>query len=989
MLTNILNANLSSLNILIYFLIFIVVTFAVIIVKLYKSVKNKNELLRKQKRVLTLPIKEKLLYNLSESLRNSLSLDDALSTLCKELLLIFKTDEVIIASYAGNLSEYRWDLLAEYNNAGLEVKTTDKNTFSLQSQEFLAKNLLEENKNIVIENIDESNLFAPLKVELVKLGAKSFLGLPFMKDDDKWGVLLLLNFNDYKKWTDKEIELIKYLVNQIFMTIKQVELNSIMLKQAERETILRELITTITSSLDIDSIKKIIVSKIVTALGSDMNIFYLVKPDTKKFVPVDESSFSLSSFATKSPLGLDLESYDFGDFFRNKANETIYLNTEEFRDKYNMRGTKGDEFLNYYEIKSFIIIPVTYANEFYGLLAINYIKEAKRVNNNDIELAKTFAQQAAVAIHESNLLIKEKQTTQREKLLRNVISSIRSSLDIYEIKKVFVNEVGQLLGSDRSFISVFNTQGNIFEPIDKDSEYLSSPDVKSNIGEDLEIYKFYTSELRKKNEIIVQNAEDFLNQYNLREMPFIDYLIENNVKSGVGLPILYGDEILGIFAVQFTKALHLFTEEELEFLRTLANQAGIAIYQAMLYKAKQDTAFKERILKELVNELKGIETIKELFEQTLKKIAIVFGVSRAILIEVPKYKNVRPRIRYEYKETEQMGTMIDYYLPDECIITYSSLIKTFKPVVINNTMLFHPEQIFRQEFYHAFNVGAFLSLPIINEDEVIGGIVTISEIPRVWKTEDIELIRAIIEVLVTAMNETIKRNELEELRNTFILTLAHDLQVPLVGEHKAFEYILSRPHDENIGKFKDLLVETQKNNENIYLILERFINTYQYDLGTRQLNFVYSDIVTIIDKAVKALDDMAISKLIVIDLEVQENLPYVNIDIDEIYKVIFNILENALSFSPSQGKVLIKCYQHSDELIVVIKDKGPGLDEDIQSKMFERYKMAKIVQRKIGGGLGLYLSKQILEAHGGRIWYETKKDQGTTFYFSLPIKIPD
>ncbi len=105
----------------------------------------------------------------------------------------------------------------------------------------------------------------------------------------------------------------------------------------------------------------------------------------------------------------------------------------------------------------------------------------------------------------------------------------------------------------------------------------------------------------------------------------------------------------------------------------------------------------------------------------------------------------------------------------------------------------------------------------------------------------------------------------------------------------------------------------------------------------------------------------------------------------EIKKAIFVLLENAFTYTKENGFVKIKSYQTKNSIVTSISDNGPGIDKDIEKKMFQRYAMIKIIERKIGSGLGLYLTKLIIDAHNGKLWYKTQRGKGTTFYFSLPI----
>ena len=98
-------------------------------------------------------------------------------------------------------------------------------------------------------------------------------------------------------------------------------------------------------------------------------------------------------------------------------------------------------------------------------------------------------------------------------------------------------------------------------------------------------------------------------------------------------------------------------------------------------------------------------------------------------------------------------------------------------------------------------------------------------------------------------------------------------------------------------------------------------------------------------------------------------------------------MENAITYTQKNGIIEIKSYQIGDEVATCISDNGPGIPPEMSDKIFKRYAMAQLIEKKIGSGIGLYLSKQIIEAHNGKIWFESKLQKGSTFCISLPILI--
>jgi two-component system sensor histidine kinase VicK len=114
-------------------------------------------------------------------------------------------------------------------------------------------------------------------------------------------------------------------------------------------------------------------------------------------------------------------------------------------------------------------------------------------------------------------------------------------------------------------------------------------------------------------------------------------------------------------------------------------------------------------------------------------------------------------------------------------------------------------------------------------------------------------------------------------------------------------------------------------------------------------------------------------------------LPKIEVDIERMRQVIINLVGNAIKFSDPSSSVNVKVAARDGELLFQVADHGIGMKEEAMKHLFERFYRVEGETVRGGTGLGLYISKQIIEAHGGRIWAESKFGQGSTFSFTLPL----
>lgn len=165
-------------------------------------------------------------------------------------------------------------------------------------------------------------------------------------------------------------------------------------------------------------------------------------------------------------------------------------------------------------------------------------------------------------------------------------------------------------------------------------------------------------------------------------------------------------------------------------------------------------------------------------------------------------------------------------------------------------------------------------------------------------------------------------------------------------------------------------------------IINNLLGVYSLELGHKEVETELSHINKIIDNAVRAIKYLADENEVKICVKTQEKLSEIKMDPDEIKRVIINLIGNAIKHNPKGINIEVSAEQRENDILLAIADNGVGIPESEKGKIFKKYPKAK---RHIGTGLGLYLSKQIVGLHGGKIWFESEEGKGTTFYFTLPI----
>ncbi len=225
--------------------------------------------------------------------------------------------------------------------------------------------------------------------------------------------------------------------------------------------------------------------------------------------------------------------------------------------------------------------------------------------------------------------------------------------------------------------------------------------------------------------------------------------------------------------------------------------------------------------------------------------------------------------------------------------------------------------------------------------------------------------------------------EVEQLKNNFLSLISHDLKTPIAKIQAICDRLLTQyPLHEfsgDIHRMKDVISE-----------LHRYIGTILQITRVESRDFRISrdsaDINEIIESVVEQLDTLSQSKHILIDIKLE---PIFLVEMDQvlIHEVVLNLIENAIKYTPENGRVVVSSREVDDQVFVVVEDNGLGIPAEEQAQIFEKFYRGQLGRSQPrGSGLGLYLVKYFVELHGGRVFLESNVGSGTRVGFNLPIE---
>ena len=236
---------------------------------------------------------------------------------------------------------------------------------------------------------------------------------------------------------------------------------------------------------------------------------------------------------------------------------------------------------------------------------------------------------------------------------------------------------------------------------------------------------------------------------------------------------------------------------------------------------------------------------------------------------------------------------------------------------------------------------------------------------------------------VGVIRDVTEQKKADRLRDDFIATLTHDLRTPLLAAIQTLKFLLEGVVGEIDEKQRVLLATMQKSNEDLLGLVNALLEVYKYDAEKLTLNksdFNVYELIKLVYDELKPLSD---SKKIDFQIDCNDKDLEINADRNELRRVICNLCGNAINYTPEEGKVTICIRNEANDLIFSVSDTGCGIPSEDIPNMFQRFSQGTSKKRSAGTGLGLYLSRQIIESHGGKIWLESKLGKGSEFSFIL------
>ncbi len=477
---------------------------------------------------------------------------------------------------------------------------------------------------------------------------------------------------------------------------------------------------------------------------------------------------------------------------------------------------------------------------------------------------------------------------------------------------------------------------------------------------------------------------------------------EADICSSLVVPLICRQELMAVLALHQCKTARLWGEDEVQLVMMVADQAALALSQARAYEQVRALAQREALINTITSAIRSSLDPQNIFAAITQQLGQALQVDGCVLsLWTEEDEFVQCVGLYDSSENSKAVNTSDLKYDDYQGLPQSlapiqgnpilkQMLRTQEPVVIPD-MKQCPPEIKGFDLPLRVPARSLMVVPLLTDGKSIGSI-TLREgnKARQWLQSEVELAKAVaaqaaIAVQQSRLFQTTREQaerllELDKQKTEFFQNISHEFRTPIT--------LIQGPLEAAVANKEGLSYEQSaialRNSRRLLRLVNQLLDLQRLDAGRMQPYFRPCDLAEFVSQIVESFRPYCEKKGLHLLTKMSE-CPKVYLDVEKFDKVVYNLLSNAMKFTPEGGTITVTVILQGDNCILQVQDTGIGILKEQIPYLFERFRQAEGSENRSfeGTGLGLALVKELVEIHGGKVSVESVYSEGTTFSVSL------
>ena len=840
--------------------------------------------------------------------------------------------------------------------------------FSLSSP--LVKTLSRQNMALFIDRDGLSKTLQPEQARLALLGTHLYIPLP--GGERLLGWLALGVRRSGQNYSSRDLEFLTLLGEQAAVAIERAQVVFYMERRVREMNILSRVAQGVNITVAFDDILELIYAQTDQVIQVDDLHITLYNKDNDFFyyafcLEADERLSERENIPLPATQGLNP--------LVIKDRRTIM--TDDYTRECQQRNVTPSSSGLY----AWAGVPLNAGAETIGALSVASQDVTVIYTQNQVELLQAIADQAAGAIVKANLLQESERRARQLATLNEITRQLSSTLETEPLLQNIL----------KSAVSILNCEaGSLFLVDDQTDELIFTvtigPVANDLVGQRLPPDTGIVGKAVQTRQPIISNNVQATNDWN----PLPDTKTGFITRTILAVPLQVKDKVTGVIEVINRSDGFPFVGDDQNLLAAFASQAAVAIENARLY------TLTDKELNVRVEELSVMQRIDRELNASL-------DMTRAMRITLDW------AIRQSAAEAGLIGVMTEDGLHLIAQHGFDELYQTLQdtPMSLDHAILRQaiesgqPEQVVLKEDQPGILPGSRsqTAIPIRRETNVIGMILLESSRPEVQTTDAVDFLIRLSDHAAIAIANAQLFSAVEaanSAKTEFVSFVAHEIKNPMTSI-KGYSELLAAGAVGPINEMQANFLNTIRSNvERMSTLVTDLNDNSKIEAGRLRLDFKAVNLAEVVEETVRSSTRQCEIKKQTIEVSLPDNLPMVWADPTRLSQILVNLVSNANKYTQEDGKIILAAEQTKnqwdasgaqDVVHVWVKDNGIGISIEDQKKIFQKFFRSddQKARESTGTGLGLNITRSLVEMQGGKIWFDSEYRHGTTFHITIPV----